>query len=152
MTALPGARPRERGFTLIELMIVIVLLAILAGIAVPSYRNYVLRANRADATALLLKVRSAQEKFFLQNDRYATNDDLDDPPPGGLGYTNRLSENGFYQVRSDPDPTAPVGQPSFMITATAVGRQVDDAACQTFTVTDRGARGSSPGPATTCWK
>ncbi len=145
MTALPGARPRERGFTLIELMIVIVLLAILAGIAVPSYRNYVLRANRADATAMLLKVRSAQEKFFLQNDRYMTDADL-------AARSLATSDNGYYTVTTAEQNPAP--PPDFLLTAVPApgGRQATDTGCASFTINDLGQRNSSPSPAATCWR
>ena len=59
------------GFTLIELMVVVLVAAILAGFAVPSYQNYVLRSGRTDATVALLKLAAAQEKFYLQNGVYA---------------------------------------------------------------------------------
>ena len=63
---------RQRGVTLIELMIVVVVLAILGSISVSTYRRYMLRANRTDATTMLLRIQVAQEKFFLQNNGYAT--------------------------------------------------------------------------------
>ena len=59
------------GFTLIELMIVIVVVAVLAAIAMPSYRQYVLRTHRTEAKRTLLNVAVAQEKFYLQNNTYA---------------------------------------------------------------------------------
>src|SRR5690606_27341297 len=60
-----------RGVTLIELRPVIVVVAILRTIAVSSYRSYLLRTNRTEARMALLRVQAAQEKFFLQNNRYA---------------------------------------------------------------------------------
>ena len=62
------------GFTLMELMITLAIVALLAAIAVPSYREYIIRSNRIDATSALLKIAAAQEKFFLQNNSYATNE------------------------------------------------------------------------------
>jgi type IV pilus assembly protein PilE len=77
---------RKRGFTLIELMIVMVIMAILASASVAGYRQYLRRANRTDATAALLRLSAAEERFYLQNNRYATSaDELADPPPAGLG-------------------------------------------------------------------
>jgi type IV pilus assembly protein PilE len=149
----------QRGITLIELMIVIVVLAIVVGIAVPSYRNYVLRAHRADATAALLKVRAAQERFFLQNNRYATDAELvANPNPGpGLGF-NRNSEHGYFQLATGPDPTPGAPPASFQVTATALGGQVQDS-CRSFSITDRGVRGATnAGGATSqtiidnCWR
>jgi type IV pilus assembly protein PilE len=147
----------ERGVTLIELMIVIVLLAIAVGIAVPSYRSYVIRTHRTDATVALLKVRRAQEAYFLQNDQYVDDAGLVAAKPGGLGFP-RNSEHGHYQITvTTPDPANPA--PSFLATATAIGGQLDDDQCRTLTINDRGDRGATnPGGATsqqiidTCWK
>ena len=64
-------RKTNRGFTLIEAMVVVVIIAIMASIGIPSYRQYMMRAQRADGTGALLRMASAQEKFYLQNNRYA---------------------------------------------------------------------------------
>jgi type IV pilus assembly protein PilE len=149
----------ERGVTLIELMIVIVLLAIAVGIAVPSYRSYVIRTHRTEGTAALLNVRRAQEAFFLQNDRYVDDAGLVAAKPGGLGFP-RTTERGFYQLDVvTPDPANPAAPLSFMARATAIGGQLDDDQCRTLTINDRGDRGATnPGGATsqqiidTCWK
>ena len=80
------ARRAARGFTLIELMIVISIVAILTTIAVTSYRAYVLRATRTEARMALLSIQAAQEKFFLQNNQYAQNvATAVAAPPAGLG-------------------------------------------------------------------
>src|SRR5205823_3769710 len=69
-----GLRPhRMRGMTLIELMVVVAIVAILASLAVGSYRRYVLRANRTDATSALLRIQVGEEKYFLQNNAYTIN-------------------------------------------------------------------------------
>jgi type IV pilus assembly protein PilE len=142
---------RCRGVTLIELMVVIVVIAILGSIAVPTYRSYMLRAQRADAKAELLRVRTAQEKFFLQNNRYATVDEFDDAPAdGGLGFSG-TSEHGYYTI------DMPVATPTtYTIRARATGGQTADGPCQTFTVDELGQRASEDGSAgdTTeiCWR
>ncbi len=59
-----------KGFTLIEIMIVVAILAILAAIAIPSYNEYVRRARRADARTILTQVLQLQERFFTQNNAY----------------------------------------------------------------------------------
>lgn len=134
-----------RGFTLVELMIVVLVIAIIASIAVPSYRSFITRAQRSDATAALLRVRSAQEKFFLQNRQYMTNADL---VAAGLN----ASEHGFYTVTSALDGARPL--PNFALTAVPVagGPQAVDTACTSFTLDDMGTRGSAPNPPPTCWK
>ncbi|MBA3564136.1 MAG: type IV pilin protein [Gammaproteobacteria bacterium] len=134
-----------RGFTLIELMIALVIVAILASIAIPGYRNYILRTNRGDATAALLKIAAAQEKFYLQNDTYTTN--LTDAPPDGLGIPT--TENGLYDLAVGAADTA-----GFTATATAIAgeAQASDDDCQTFTINQQGVRGSDPGDVDVCWR
>lgn len=144
-----GVRRMERGVTLIELMIVIVVLAILSSISVSSYRRYMLRSNRTDATATLLRVQVAQEKFFLQNNRYAGSTELMTAPPGGLGIglgTGDVTTNGFYTVTLDsPDDT------HYTATATATaGQTADSADCQVFTINEQGQR--SPAESSGCWR
>jgi len=75
--AAPG---RQRGMTLMEIIVVVVIVGLLAAIAVPSYRQYVIRTQRTDATVALLRLATAQEKFYLQNNTYADNALLDDDP------------------------------------------------------------------------
>lgn len=144
-----GVRRTERGVTLIELMVVIVVLAILSSISVSSYRRYMLRSNRTDATATLLRIQVAQEKFFLQNNRYAESTELTTAPPAGLGMglgTGGLTTNGFYLVTLDsPDAT------HYTATATATaGQTADSADCQVFTINEQGQR--SPAESTGCWR
>lgn len=61
----------ERGFTLIELIIVVAIVAILAAIAYPSYTNYVIRSNRSAAQQFLLDVAQRQEQFLMDNRSYS---------------------------------------------------------------------------------
>lgn len=136
----------NQGVTLIELMVVVVVVAILASIAVPSYRSYVIRAQRTDATAALLRARTAQEKFFLQNNRFMTDDDF-----AGLGLN--VSEHRFYDVdRADGDGVNPAL--GYVLTATpmAGGAQAVDTTCASFTINESAERGSDPGDETKCWK
>ena len=69
-----AAAPRRaaRGFTLMELMVSVVIVAILAAIAIPSYREYVVRSRIVDATTALSDYRVRMEQFFLDNRRYLT--------------------------------------------------------------------------------
>lgn len=70
---------KSHGFTLIELMIVVVVIAILAAISFPAYSNFVVKAKRADAHDALLRVQVEQEKFRANNPEYAGG--LADLPP-----------------------------------------------------------------------
>jgi type IV pilus assembly protein PilE len=64
---------RDKGITLIELLIVIVIVGILAAIAVPVYTNYMQRARRADAKTALEQLRASQEMFRAERGSYSTN-------------------------------------------------------------------------------
>ena len=137
-----------KGYSLIELMVIVSVLAIIGAIAVPSYRTYMQRAQRADATAALLALRSAQEKFFLQNSRYVTSvADMTAAKPAGLGLS-AVSEHGHYNITIAPGATPN----SYVATATATGGQTADDACQNFTINESGVRGSAPNGITICWK
>ena len=61
----------NKGMTLIEVMIVVVIVGILAAIAYPSYQNYVIRANRGAATACLLELSQFMERLYTQNMTYS---------------------------------------------------------------------------------
>jgi type IV pilus assembly protein PilE len=136
---------RMRGVTLIELMVVIVVLAIIASIAVPSYRNYIRRAQRADAMGELLRLRSVQEKFFLQNNFYADTAQLT-----ALGLIGP-SEHGHFTIDL-PNVT----KTTYTVRATATGGQTEDTPCRTFTVTEQGLRGAKTAGGAdntaTCWR
>lgn len=124
---------RQRGVTLIELITVMVVIAILASIAIPSYRSYLLRAQRSDATRTLLRIQAAQEKFFAQNNRYA--DQLSAASPDGLGIA-AVSDNGFFDITlTPPDGAAAIGD-GYRATATPHpgSGQADDTRCRSFTV------------------
>lgn len=122
-------RRAQRGITLIELLTVMVVIAILASIAIPSYRSYLLRAQRTDATRTLLHIQAAQEKFFAQNNQYAGQ--LDQASPVGLGIP-AVSDNGFFNIN------LAVTDGGAGYTATATPRpgsgQADDTRCGSFTV------------------
>lgn len=67
-----SARHRHGGFTLIEVMITVAIVAILAAVALPSYRDYVVRGALADASNGLSNMRAQMERHFLDNRSYAT--------------------------------------------------------------------------------
>jgi type IV pilus assembly protein PilE len=150
-----------KGFTLIEVMIVLVIIAILAAVAVPSYRSYLIRSQRTDATSALLKLAAAQEKFFLQNNTYAPNSALATAPPNGLGLTG--TDNGFYtlEILSEADAATALDSDCpiascWVATATPVstGPQANDSDCTLFQITSLGDRTAKKGSTANpdCWR
>jgi type IV pilus assembly protein PilE len=129
---------KQRGMTLIELVVVIMIVGILAAVAIPSYRNYVMRSQRADAKDALLALATQQEKHYLQCNAYATIiDAATDCAAGELQGTD-ASKNGWYELELDSDDTATL----FVATATAINgeNQWNDTACRSFSVDQAGVR------------
>ena len=129
---------------MLELMIVVVIIGLLSAIAVPSYRQYSVRAHRVDAQIQLLKIAAAQEKFYLQNNQYCPDADMDKDLPDGLGILH-YSELGYYQFKmEDGMSDYAVG---FVASAVAVGGQLDnDAGCKSFSINQKGVKYGGPGP------
>lgn len=142
-------RHGNRGVTLMELMVVIVVIGILTAIAVPSYRQYVIRANRTEAKVALMQAQQGLEKCYTRFHRYKTN-----PPTqvctadanltGGV-----LSEDGNYRITIAHDRIA---TPSYTLTATPQQGQVGDTQCGNFLLNEVGQRDVSvAGNAARCW-
>lgn len=144
-------RTTQRGVTLIELMTVLVVVAILASIAVPSYRSYLLRAQRSEATTVLLHTQAAQEKYFVQNNAYAT--DLTSASPVGLGIP-ATTVHAYYDITLESLD----GGSGYRATATARagGGQRDDSRCVTFSIDHNGLKSASDSAdadaAQDCWR
>ena len=143
-----GVGRAARGVTLMELLVVIAILGILATIAVPTYRRYLIRTQRTEAKVALLQLQTAQEKFYMQNNSFT--DNIEDASPDGLGLS-ATTETGKYTVSVDLDDD---GQ---TYTATAApragGGQTDDDDCESFTINQRGTRGvTGPKGVQTCWR
>jgi len=141
----PSFPAHSRGITLIELMVVIIVLGILGSIAVSSYRGYLLRSNRTEARIALLRVQAAQEKFFIQNSRYALPAEL--TPTSGLGVP-ATTTGGKYTI-SLLTPTST----TYTATAVAAGGQTqDDSTCHTMTINQLGARTPTGATGEKCWR
>ncbi len=120
-------KKQQFGFTLIEVMIVVVIVGILASIAYPSYRNYVLRTNRAEGAAHIMRVLQAQERHHSQNMAYTTTlADLGVP-------TN--SETSRYSISTMAACSGSAIARCVSVTATAA---TTDPVCNTMTMTSRG--------------
>jgi type IV pilus assembly protein PilE len=130
---------QEQGMTLLEIVIAAAVVGILASIALPGYRNYVLRANRAEGRSALLALATAQEKFYLQCNTYAATLDptaTTDCNAGRLRFSTR-SERGYYRITmtsADTDGWAAEAVP------TVDSPQLDDVRCREYGLTSTGAR------------
>jgi type IV pilus assembly protein PilE len=135
------------GVTLVELMVALMVLALLASLAIPGFRHWLLRADRSDALSALLRVQVQQERFFLQHQRYARDDaELQASPPLGLGFTGAQSAGGRYLLSLASESAT-----RYLATARASGPQLQDvAACQSLSVNERGER--TPSADSSCWR
>lgn len=129
------------GFTLIELMITVAVIAILAAIAIPNYSRYVVRSHRAAIESFMLEVSGAQERYLVDNRAYAAN-------LGALGMSVPAAQAARYDVAVAPNAALP---PGYSVVATPKGSQLTaDSACGTLTLTSAGAKSAS-GSGTDCW-
>jgi type IV pilus assembly protein PilE len=133
---------RSTGFTLIELMITVAVIAILAAIAYPSYMRHIVRANRVAAEGYMLEVSGLQQRYLLDARSYAADlASLNTTPPANVASN--------YTVATAPNP--PASAPGFTVTATPINSQLTkDAACGTLTVDEAGKK-TPTGSGSRCW-
>jgi type IV pilus assembly protein PilE len=132
------APARAPGFSLIELMVTVGIVALLAAIAYPSYLRYTVRGNRSAAQSYLMDAAQKQQQYLLDSRAYATTSaNLNDAPPPAV--TN------FYTVTFVTDTTSPacpvsLTPPCFVLTATPLAgtMQASDA---TLTIDNTGSKG-----------
>jgi type IV pilus assembly protein PilE len=112
----------QRGFTLIEMMITVVIIAILAALALPNYREHIKRGNREAAQAHLVEMAGVQEKIYLNSNAYtdSVTAAYTGASTGGLGVTSGLTRDGRYSLASAVDGA------SFTLTATPVAGLTQD--------------------------
>ncbi|MCZ6797220.1 MAG: type IV pilin protein [Gammaproteobacteria bacterium] len=134
---------KTSGFSLVELMIVVAIIGLLAGIALPAYQNHMLKAHRADGQGILLDMAARQERFITQNNTYTT----DVSSATGLNLGTTVSREGYYNLSA----TFCVGgtiAACYLLTATATGGQTNDTDCLTITYSSAGVKGGTTGD---CW-
>lgn len=134
---------KHSGFSLIELMVVVVIIGILASVALPSYTAYVENGRRAEGKAFALDIASRQERHFTQYSRYANS--LTATDETGLGMLNDDSENAAYRA----EVTVDNGNTTYIITVIPV---ITDTTCGALTLTNTGLRTSASGITAECWR
>jgi len=136
----------SKGFTLIELMIVVAIVAILAAIAYPSYQESVRKSRRAEAGAVLLEGAQFMERFFTVNSRYNTTRAGDAVAlPAALTHSPKDGGTARYNIS-----ISAVTASSFTLQAVPVAA---DANCGTLSVTQAGVKGATGTlGADGCWR
>ncbi|MDZ7787263.1 MAG: type IV pilin protein [Halofilum sp. (in: g-proteobacteria)] len=136
----------QRGFTLIELMIVVVILGILIAISMPLYQGYVEQSRRTEARTVLLETAQQLERC------YSTYGAYDDSNCGLINAAGNLandieSENGWYVISA---ANSTINETAFTLQAEAQRTQTNDD-CDDFTIDQTGSRGVGEGTVDECW-
>lgn len=129
-----------RGFSLIELMIVVAIVAILGAIAYPSYQRYLLTSHRVEAKKMLLDAANRQETYFMDFNRYASS-------AANLNISEN-SDSGYYHL------VISAAGNTFTMFATASGAQGSDRDCIIFSIKQDGTKNATRLGNTTnnaCW-
>lgn len=135
-----GPAPRAAGFTLVELMVVVLVVAMLSAIAIPGYRSHVVKTQRAAAQACLAQYAMLMERYYTT---YLTYDDIDEDPPGPPGCADEGNMPLNYTFGLD-DLSATTFTAQAVPTETFAAR---DKQCGTLSLDQAGAH---PGELATC--
>tara|TARA_R110002049_G_scaffold232874_15_gene405457 strand:- start:569 stop:1021 length:453 start_codon:yes stop_codon:yes gene_type:complete len=139
-------RQTSRGFTLIEVMIVVVIVGVLLGIALPGYQSSMEKGRRSDARAALLDAANRQEQYMLDRGTYTA--DMED-----LGYSEdpAISQDGHYSVAAAACDGGAITR-CFTLTATprSDSPQTYDTNCSEFELGSDGSKSSQPDEEN-CW-
>lgn len=158
---------QQKGFTLLELMLVVAIVAVLASVALPAYSGYIVKANRADAQGVMGTLLLDEEKYFATNLSYTTalgstglqyNTETAGTPTGaGVFPDSRSYKFTLTACGGTPQPSLTA---CVRVLATAQPKQADDEDCQFMYIQSDGAKDSSKTNAfstanstkATCWK
>jgi type IV pilus assembly protein PilE len=149
-------RSRIAGFTLIELMVVVVIIAVLASIAVPAYTGSVRKSRRTEAKTALSDAAAREERYFATQNVYSSDPNALSygsgpwPVPVGTYYSMTINSTDVTAATA----TTP-GKYKLQISPSAGSPQLQDASCQTFIVDQTGKQSSldsgGADSTATCW-
>jgi type IV pilus assembly protein PilE len=122
----------DRGFTLTELLITVAVLGVLVAIAVPNYRQYVIRGKRSAAQSVMMDIANREQQFLLANRRYADKSTLES---NGFALPAEVRANYTYDVELGAG-----ARPSFVITFTGTGTQATDNSPAPLTLSSSGEK------------
>jgi len=139
----------HRGFTLIELMVVVAVIGLLAAVALPSYWSSIMKSRRTSAQSALLDLASREERYYTAKNIYTSDLSQLGFPAGTSVPVPDGTNNYFYDVSVE---VLAADTSSFSLKAVPVGSQTKDTACATYTYDSRGIRGNTGGTASdSCW-
>jgi type IV pilus assembly protein PilE len=130
----------QRGLTLVELVIVMVMIAILAAVAIPSYLGSIQKSHRTDAKTALTASAQAMERWFTQNNSYAN-------VAVGSNGVYGVSDNGYYTISFGAGGATNTNATGYLLIATPAGSQAGDP-CGALTLDQADNRGAAT---TGCW-
>jgi type IV pilus assembly protein PilE len=145
----PGVRARTRGFTLIELMVVVAIVGILVGIALPSYQDSVRKGRRGQAKSDLVELAQRAERFRTVNNTYAG---FWASVPAGDKVSPRNGGGPFYLLNRDAGVDTAAN--TFVLTATPQASQTADTRCNILTLVQawkKDLAGTHSGTVADCW-
>ncbi len=140
---------KQLGFTLVELMVVVAIIAILAAVAIPAFQHQAMESRRADAKSALLDLATREERYYANNNVYTSAASSLYGTGASLPLQVPTGSTPDYQISvSIPSSTTP----AFALSASPMNLQVGDA-CGTYQLDNTGAQTNTPTPpsGTTCW-
>lgn len=130
-------KTQMRGFTLIELMVVVAIIAILASIAYPAYMDYIVKTRRSAGAACLMEQAQFMERYYTTNMGYTG------AVPPATACTNELAAHYLFGFSAGPAAA------TYTLAATPQGSQASQDSCGTLSINQAGTK-SSEGDSS-CW-